>query len=278
MTDAAGMSQIAIPVGFALLLWWLSTGIILYAIGLPRRTYPGTLAAAAGLLAASLWALAGSRNGSAVCDAYVPFAAAVAVWGFVELTFLTGYVTGSRKTACPVGSKGWRRARYATEAIIYHELALVAAGAAILAATWNGSNRVAVVTFAILWIMRLSSKLNLFLGVRTLNDELLPRQLQHLRSYFLRREMNLLYPVSLIVPAAVTALFVIRAVAPEATEFETAAFLLLATLLALALIEHVFMMLPVSIARLWGLDRGSDPSALKSFEFEGAKPSPIKPM
>jgi len=271
------MSQFVIPVVFALLVWWISTGIILFAIGLSRRTYPFSVAVAGGLLAISLWVLVCRRDGSTAWDAYVAFTGAVVVWGFVELTFLTGYVTGTRKTGCPAGSEGWRRARYATETIIYHELALVTAGAATLAATWNGGNRVAVATFAILWIMRLSSKLNLFLGVRTLNDELLPRQLQHLRSYFRRQDMNALYPVSVIVPASVAVLFVMRGTAQDATEFETAAFLLLASLLALALIEHAFMMIPIPIAKLWGMDRRVRPPVSQASKFDGAKPSPIKP-
>jgi putative photosynthetic complex assembly protein 2 len=276
------MSQIALPIVFALLVWWAGTGIILFAIGLSRRTYPRSLTIAGGLLVLSLWALAEGRNGNTDWDAYLAFAGALAVWGFVEMTFLMGYVTGSRKTSCPAGSKGWLRARYATETIIYHELALIAAGTAVFVATWNGGNRIATATFAILWIMRLSSKLNLFLGVRTLNDELLPRQLQHLRSYFRRSNMNSLYPVSVIVPAAVMVLFVMRGVAPEATEFETAAFLLLASLLALAVIEHIFMMIPMPIARLWGLEPLDKLPAVNQADFNdakfgGAKPSPIKP-
>jgi putative photosynthetic complex assembly protein 2 len=270
------MSQTAIPIAYALLIWWFSTGIILYVIRLSPRTYPQSLAGAGGLLAVSIWALVHSSNGNTAWDAFVAFTGAVAVWGFVELTFLTGYVTGSRRTACPAGINGWQRARHATEAIIYHELALVAAGAVVLAATWNGSNRIAIATFAILWIMRLSSKLNLFLGVRTLNDELLPRQLQHLRSYFLRRRMNWLYPVSMIGSAAGTVLLVMGAIAQEATEFETAGLLLLASLLALGLIEHAFMMIPMPIAKLWGLTQRSKRSVAQDAAYDGAKPSSIK--
>ena len=248
------MSQIAIPVAYALLVWWFSTGIILYVIGLPRRTYPVSTLTAGALLVAALWVLAAGGQGTAAWDAYVAFTGALIIWGFVEVTFLTGYVTGSRTTPCPVGCSNWQRARYATEAIIYHELALLAAGAGVVAASWGG-NRVAAMTFLILWIMRLSSKLNLFLGVRTLNDELLPQQLAHLRSYFRRSGMNPLFPVSVVGSAAVTAWLVHRALSEDASEFETAGLMLLSSLLMLALIEHLFMMLPVSIARLWGLQR-----------------------
>ncbi len=248
------MLEIALPVAFALVVWWVGTGVILLAVRLPPRTYPRSLAIAGCLLVLALAVIAEHDGAEGVSEAYVAFAAAVVVWGFVELTFLTGWITGSRTTDCPADSRGWLRARYATEAIIYHELALVAAGAAVLAAAWNGANPVAIATFAVLWIMRLSSKLNLFLGVRTLNDELLPRQLQHLRSYFTRGTMNALWPVSVLVPAVVTVLLVGAALAPEATGFETAAFLLVASLLALAVAEHAFMMVPIPIARLWRME------------------------
>jgi putative photosynthetic complex assembly protein 2 len=271
------MSQIAIPVAVALLVWWAGTGIILFAIGRSRRTYATSLIVAGGILAASLWALADSRDAGAPWDAYVAFTGAVGVWAFVELTFLTGAITGPRTTPCPSNTGGWRRARYATETIIYHELALVAAGAAIVAATWNGTNHVAVATFAILWIMRLSSKLNLFLGVRTLNDELLPRQLQHLRSYFVRKDMNWLYPVSIMGSGAAAVLLIVRALSPEATEYEMAAFLLLASMLVLAFIEHAFMMIPMPIARLWGMHPRPQPAPAKDHTFNGANPSQIKP-
>lgn len=250
------MSQIAIPIVYALLIWWFSTGIILYVIGLSRRTYPASLLVAACLAILALWFLAQTRDGTTAWDAYVGFTGALAVWGFIEMTFLTGLVTGSRTTPCPAGASGFRRARYATEAIIYHELTLVAAGIAIAAATWNGSNLVAVATFAVLWVMRLSSKLNLFLGVRTLNDELLPGQLAHLRSYFRRAPMNALFPLSIAGSAVATAVLAAGALRAGASAFEAAGFMLVAALLALALIEHIFMMVPVSIAKLWGLAPG----------------------
>jgi putative photosynthetic complex assembly protein 2 len=261
------MSQIAIPVVYALLIWWVSTGAILYVVGRSRRTYPFSILVGLGLLAGALWALAAGSSQSTAWDAHVAFTSAVIVWGFVELTFLTGYVTGSRTTPCPAGSMGWQRARYAVETIIYHELALIAAGVAVLWATWDGVNYVAVATFLVLWVMRLSSKLNLFLGVRTLNDELLPGQLQHLRSYFLRKEMNALFPISVAGSGIVTALLIVRAIAPNATEFETAGYLLVASLLALALIEHAFMMLPVRVARLWALGRPTAPAIVTKSEL-----------
>ena len=127
------------PHRFALLIWWFSTGIILYMIGLNRSSYPYTLVISASLLVAALSALSKRVTGTQPGMPISAFACAVVVWGFVEMTFLTGYVTGSRKTQCPPDSSGWRRVRYATETIIYHELLLIAAGVAVIAATWTAA-------------------------------------------------------------------------------------------------------------------------------------------
>lgn len=244
------MSQIAIPALIALLLWWFSTGLILYIVGLPPRTYRVSVTLSAALGGLALLVLAdGSQN--TAWGATIAFTCALAVWGFVEMTFLTGYVTGSRKTPCPPNSKGWRRVRFAIEAIVYHELLLLLAGAAIFAAT-GARDRFALAVFAILWVMRLSSKLNLFLGVPMLNAELLPAQLGHLKSYFRRRSMNRLFPFSVAGSTVVTAILIHRAISDGASEYSVAAYTLLASLLGLGLLEHLFMLLPVPIAGLWG--------------------------
>jgi putative photosynthetic complex assembly protein 2 len=46
-------------------------------------------------------------------------------------------------------------------------------------------------------------------------------------------------------------MLVLAAMSPEATRHETVGFTLLATLVGLGLVEHVFMVLPVSGDALW---------------------------
>ena len=81
--------------------------------------------------------------------------------------------------------------------------------------------------------MRLSAKLNLFLGVPFLNDDLLPERLGHLKSYFSCRPMNAFFPVAVTASTILATLLAVRALEAR-TEFGTTAFLLLATLAALA--------------------------------------------
>jgi putative photosynthetic complex assembly protein 2 len=244
------MSQIFFPVLFALLMWWISTGLILRVVGQSSRYYPASISVSIAVLAAALWGLA-TTSQSAPGDAYLTFTCVLAVWGFVELTFLTGYVTGPRKSPLPAGYAGWRRFRLATETILFHELLLLAMGAAVVIAA-GPKNWLAWGTYAVLWVMRLSSKLNLFLGVPSLNADLLPRQLAHLASYFRRRGMNALLPLSIVGSAIATALLFDRANMTGASDYAVTAFALLGALLALALLEHLFMLMPFPVAALWG--------------------------
>jgi hypothetical protein len=60
------------------------------------------------------------------------FTCAILVWAWQEVAFLLGYVTGPRRVALSAGRSGWRRAGYALQAVLHHELALVLLGLCVL--------------------------------------------------------------------------------------------------------------------------------------------------
>ncbi len=247
------MVDIAIPAFFALLIWWLGTGIVLFIARLPARTYRISLAMGAMMALAAIAVIVATAETVSAGGAYFAFTAAIVIWGFVELTFLTGLILGTdRAEACPAAA-GWARFSHAVSAIIHHELALVAGGAVILIASYGQLNQVALWTYAILWLMRLSAKLNLFLGVPNLHDELLPRRLSHLRGHFRRGPMNPFLPASIILPLFAAGYLVMAATG----SFATTAGALMAALLALAALEHVFMLLPLPVMNLWNWRRHS---------------------
>jgi putative photosynthetic complex assembly protein 2 len=235
----------------ALFVWWFSTGVVLYIVGRPGLSSRGSLLGATALFAASLYGLAKSGSDTSVGGAYIAFACAVLLWGTQEFGFLAGLVTGPRSQACPQGSAGWRRAVLAVEAILYHEIALIFSGAAILAVTWNADNQFGTWTFLILWALRVSAKLNLFLGVPVLNHEFLPERLEYLTSFFTRRPIGLFFPLAVTAATAVTTLLMTMALAGDANAFRSTGYMLLASLTALGVLEHWFMVLPLPIAALW---------------------------
>ncbi len=274
------MTTYLLPAAVVLFLWWFGTGAVLFLDGLPRRTFRWTWLGATGLLAAALAGLWASAGDASVGGAVTAFACAMGVWAWNEIGFLTGAVTGPRKAPSPPGCAGWARTRHAVEAILYHELALLASGLAILACTAGGENRVGPLTFAVLWVMRLSAKLNIHLGVPNPGEEFLPDHLRYLASWFTRRPMNPLFPVSVTLSTGLLAWLAIAAADPLATAFDAAGATLLAALVALALVEHWLLVLPVPAIALWrwglvsrgpaGPARGPDGSAPPA----AARPAP----
>ena len=258
------MSTYLLPILYTIAVWWASTGVILYLNGLPRATHPWTMLFATVLLGVALVGLFATRDDTRVSGAYLAFTCALLVWAWQEVAFLLGYVTGPRRTACPAGSTGWRRAGYALQTLLHHELALIVLGLAVAAITWGGANPTGLAAFMIFWVMRQSAKLNVFLGVRNLSEDFLPPHLKYLQTYFRRAPMNALFPVSVAASSWLAVLLWQAASADGVGAFEATALTFSGTLLSLAILEHWFMVLPLPSQALWnwGLrSRTADPPA-----------------
>ena len=259
------MELYAHAVLFALFVWYFSTGVILYLDGLPVRTFRWSMVGVTGLLCAALHGLTLSSDDATPFGAYLAFTCGVLAWAWQEMAFLMGFLTGPRRHGCATGCGGWRHFAHGVQAVLYHELAIVAGAALVVAASWGGANQVGTWTYMILWAMRESAKLNVFLGVRNLNEEFLPAHMAFLKSYLTKKPMNLLFPVSVTLSSVVAVVLVQRA-GPGAGPFAATGFTFLATMLVLAIVEHWFLMLPVPFGQLWRW-------GLRSHQAAGAPPA-----
>jgi putative photosynthetic complex assembly protein 2 len=239
----------------ALFAWWFSTGAILLAIRHADRGAPGahlrTLLRSLpvlGLGAAALWRGLGDAS---VAGAYLGFFGALAVWGWFELAFLAGILTGPNRHDCPPDAPEWERFVRAWGTIAYAEMALAAVLILLLLAGWQAPNQTGIWTFAVLFLARISAKLNVYLGVPNINVEFLPRPLAHLASHFRIAPMNGLFPFAVTALTFAVGCWVERALDQPAGSGARAGFALLAALTALAVIEHWMMVLPMQDARLW---------------------------
>jgi putative photosynthetic complex assembly protein 2 len=238
------------PLAFSIAVWWLSTGIILRLVdgtGPARETRALALASLA--LGLGLTGVVFTRDLITPLGAYLAFVSVLLVWSWQEITFLVGLVTGPNRQPCPE-VKGWARAWHAFRAIAHHEAALALLGAAVILPTWDAPNPVAAQTFLVLWAMRLSAKLNLFLGVKNFYESFLPPSLHYLLTYFSRRSFNLFFPISLALSVLAAVLFWEQAWFGESA-YDVVASSLVASLLALAIIEHLLLVLPIRPERLW---------------------------
>lgn len=243
------MLELLLPPLVALAVWWFGTGLVIVLDRLPRETFGLTLFSATLVVGAGLVCIASTAHNTTPAGAYGGFVCAVLVWGWHELTFLSGWLTGPRKRACSAPGHWPTRLRESVHVILWHELGLLGALALIWALAGRGVNPVAWWTFAMLWVMRLSAKLNLFIGVRNFGEEFLPPHLAHLSTYFRRRRFNPLLGVVVLAGGLFAGWMMQRAV--ELPPGPRTAHLLVATLLALAVAEHLLLVLPLRVGVLW---------------------------
>jgi putative photosynthetic complex assembly protein 2 len=245
------MTQYVYPALYALFVWWFSTGVIIYLDGLPRRTFRWSMLGATVVLLVSIWGLARSSLDTTIGGAYAAFTYGLLAWGWQEISFYMGFVTGSRRAPCPEGCRGWRHFGHAVQTSLYHELAIIVCALVVVAVSRGAPNQIGTWTFMVLWWMHQSAKLNVFLGVRNLNEEFLPEHLQFLKSFLTKKPMNLLFPASVTLSTVIAALLFRRAFAADATGFAATGFTFLGMMMALAILEHWFLVLPLPAAALW---------------------------
>ncbi|WP_428484712.1 putative photosynthetic complex assembly protein PuhE [Rhodopila sp.] len=245
------MAQYGLPALHGLLIWWVSTCLILFLDGLPRRTFRWSMAGATAALGGALYGLITSAFDTSVSGAYWAFTCAVLVWGWLEMSFYMGYVTGPRTRHCRHGCGGWRHFGHAIQASLYHELAILLLGALVIGLTRGAPNQFGTWTFIVLWWMHQSARLNVFLGVSNLNAEFLPEHLAHIRSFLRNAPMNLLFPFSVTASTICAVLMAQQAAAAGGNAFTVTGYALLTTMMILAILEHWFLVLPISATKLW---------------------------
>ena len=238
----------------ALFVWWFSTGAILVVVKYADRHGVGfgralTWAALPVFFlgAYGIWA---SAELDSTAAAYHAFLAALALWAWIEMAFLTGTITGPNVHECRADIPEWERFIRAWGTIAYHEMLLAATLIGLWLFTLDAVNSFGFWTFAVLFFARVSAKLNLFLGVPKINTEFLPQPLAHLPSHFRHAKMNWLFPISVSALTFAVACWLERVYSATSLG-DTIGFALLAAMTALALLEHWFMVLPLPDEKLW---------------------------
>ena len=238
----------------ALFLWWFSTGAILMVVKYADRTggdaHKQTAFLSLPILVLGAYGFLESLEMLSTTSVLIAFISALAIWGWIEIAFLTGVITGPNRSKCPPKIPEWERFIRAWGTLAYHEMLLVAALIVMGFFVACAENAFGFWTFAVLFFARISAKLNLFLGVSKINTEFLPKPLAHLPSHFHHDHMNWLFPYSVTALTFAMTCWIERIYAAE-TAAATTGFALLAALTALALLEHWFMVAKLPDEKLW---------------------------
>jgi len=238
------------PSLIALISWWFGTGIILLVVRIPKQWFSAARGFRSLISIPALFCCYQSMQENSNANAYIGFISTIVLWGWHELTFLTGWISGSRKQPLDPHLSTWARFKQSIQVIWHHELALFLNLMILLGMQIGHPNHTAICTFALLWLMRLSSKLNLFFGVPQVGEQYLPNQLAYMGSYFRKSEVGLFFYFTMSLSVLTWVGLVWQA--HEGQVAITSHWVLLASLLGLAIVEHILMMIPLSLERVWG--------------------------
>ncbi len=241
-----------VPFIVTVAIWFIATGLIAWADNRESATFSKSLliGGAGGILGLVLILLASVSP--AVGAVYVAFIGALLVWAWHEISFLTGVAAGPRRGPADPGLTGVARFRQASATVMHHEVALALTALLLISLSWNAANQIGATVFVLLFGLRLTSKINLFVGVPNSTAEMLPDQLAYLKSYFGPNRMTMLLAVSIAAIGAVTAWFGALALAAPVGSAEMVGASLLFTLCLLGALEHLFLALPFRDGMLWG--------------------------
>lgn len=237
------------PVLFVIAAWWLGTGLVLYLQQRIVNARAPLMLALFFIATASVAAMVLTANKLTPMHAYLGFVAAVCLWGSIELSYYSGLIGGVHRRSCPANCSLGKRFRMALGASIWHELSALIIGLLVMTLLWTADNPSGLYSFLVLWLMRWSAKLNLFFGVPNFNTDWFPQRLAYAHSYIRRARITAFFPVSVLCASVVAMQMLSAALAKPPNE--ALSVLLPAVLLLLAILEHLFMALPIADSKLW---------------------------
>lgn len=245
------MIETLAPIFFAVLVWWASTGLLIWLVGKGGGVRKVAGFGLTGLAMIATFAVLALRDDQTLFGVYAGFAVGLVLWAWHEAMLLFGFVAGPRRTDCPPDLKGWDRFKISAQTLIHHEVLIALHGALIIGLSLGGTNQVAAATYALLWGMRISAKLLIFFGAPNASDEFLPGHLKYLSTYFNTRQRTRYFPIFLTLTSAVAMVLIYNGLSQQTSLIDATAYLLLGTLALLAVFEHIALILPLPDQRLW---------------------------
>jgi len=151
-----------LALGVAVLLWWLMTGLALMSVHQPRALQQPIFLLSTIFATAAIWGVQGNAASHTTMATVTGFAMGLVIWAWLELSYLMGYITGPVKRPATESMSLPVRFYNALGTTIYHEFLVVAVVGIVCILGAGLPNPTIQNTLAVLWLMRWSTKLNLF--------------------------------------------------------------------------------------------------------------------
>lgn len=268
-----GLATFLLPVCYTVVLWWFTTGVIMVFYRSQRWLVHTFFIVATCIALASFVGVIATRDIEGTRGVYLAVACGIILWAWQTASYYLGYITGPSAGELPGGEesaplRSWRlrdRFKLALNASIHHELLAAVTGVLLVALTWGSVNRWAAWIYVALWLMHVSAKLNVFLGVRNFRIDILPSEMHYLDELLPRRPMNLLFPFSVVISGALVLGLIYQGITPGADAAQTAGSFIVATMVTLGLLEHLLLVIPLPVT-VWGWSFHFMPSVSENVE------------
>jgi len=238
-------ASLALVVGF----WWAATGVTL---AMQRSALTST----ASVITATIFALVGcllivnSCREPTVRGARLAFLGSALVWWWCSTLFYAGVGIHIAENI-PTGPRTLALAFQAIEATVRPDLLGVFALILLAVLVWRKPNSTAFWTLLVFFGTLQTAKLNVFMGVRNSGVDWLPEHLVGLSQFFGPPQNSVLLPVTIV---GLAACFLVTAAMSRAatSAFRKHMLAMLSFLLGLALLEHVFLGVDLTLP-LWNI-------------------------
>lgn len=189
-----------VAICYAIVLWWVSTGLIIVLYRRPRWTYDATFGglSVATAICATLMILV--RNDTSLPALYLSFSAGTLIWGWNLASYYTGFITGPTVPLPETLSTG-QRFRLAIKTSLYHELMSLLLVIGALGLSLVSSNHTGPITVVLFYVLHQLAKLNIFFGVENFQGDWLPEHLQYITKFFGPARVHWFFVVSVAIAA-----------------------------------------------------------------------------
>jgi putative photosynthetic complex assembly protein 2 len=230
-------------ISYALLLWWISTGLIIVLYRQAPWTYDATFGVSTMIAAASLVAIVLTRHNTETWAIYASFSAGTIVWGWNLTSYYTGFIHGPTTVIPDTPISNSTRFRLAIRSSLYHELVSLALVAVMLVSSVSASNKTGQLTIVLFYVLHQLSKLSIYFGVCNFRGDWLPAHLAYITAFFGPTRNHWFAGIALGVASSIAVWAVTHAVAGTDTATQIAAtfWVLLA---GVAILEIIVLLIP----------------------------------
>lgn len=235
---------VIIAICFAIVLWWVSTGLIIVLYRQPRWTYDATFGLLSIIMAGSAALMVLVRDDTSTRAVYLSFSAGTLIWGWNLASYYTGFITGP-KIPLPERLNSKQRFRYAVLTSVYHEslsCVLVVISCILIPISQNPTGPITIVLF---YVLHQLAKLTIFFGALNFSGEWLPDHLKYITVFFGPARLHWFFVLAVAIAAMCATWAITQALAATQPHQQVGA-AFWALLASAGLLEIIVLMIPAT--------------------------------